>query len=58
MGKVFRAMLKFHMYDAGLWARAARYETEEADKAENARKLLLEGLRFNKESEELWREVI
>ncbi len=61
MGKVFRGMLRFHMLDTSVWARAARFEWEEAEEDkdrrwENARKLLLEGLRFNAGSTELLRE--
>ncbi len=62
VGKVYRGMLRFHMLRPQVWARAARFEWQEAEKErdrqwENARKLLLEGLRFNPKSEDLLREV-
>ncbi len=50
-------MLKYHMYKEELWLRAAMFEMEEDEGIENARKLLLEGLRYNAQSKNLWREV-
>ena len=57
VGKIFRSMLGKHTHKVGLWVAAARYELEEAANTENARKILFEGMRFNKKSEELFREV-
>ena len=62
VGKVYRGMLRFHMLRADVWARAARFEWREAEEErdrrwENARKIMLDGLRVIPDSEELLREV-
>lgn len=50
-------MLRIHPYNVDAWVAAAKFELDESKSPENARKILLEGLRFNKKSEFLNREA-
>ena len=57
VGKTYKVMLRQHVYKPELWITAAKYEFEGEMNADSARKIFLEGLRFNKDSKALYREV-
>lgn len=44
-------------FDADIWVVAAKWEMEEMQNMFNTRRLLQRGLRFNPDSQHLWREV-
>ena len=56
MGSLFTRMLQVHNRKDHLWVAAAKFEFEENNSANSARRLLQRGLQFLKESPLLWQE--
>ncbi|ODQ68114.1 hypothetical protein NADFUDRAFT_48769 [Nadsonia fulvescens var. elongata DSM 6958] len=54
--KIFTRLLQLHPTKPGIWVMAAKYEMEENASMKAARSLMQRGLRFNKDSEQLWLE--
>lgn len=52
--RVFSRLLRCHSHRPDLWVAAARYEMEDNNSADTARKLLLRALRLHPESTALW----
>lgn len=57
VGKIYRRLLQVHVHRQDLWVAAAKFELEERGNAESARKIMLEAIRFHKDSKMLYREV-
>ena len=58
VSRLYLRMLQVHSDKPGLWVEAAGWEFEEVGSAENARKILLRGLRFLPKSWVLQREYV
>ncbi|XP_070580841.1 U3 small nucleolar RNA-associated protein 6 homolog [Ptychodera flava] len=54
LSKIYTRLLKIHSNVVGLWIMAAKFEMEDNNSPDNARGLLLRGLRFHPESQRLW----
>lgn len=54
--KLFQRMMRVHASKPEVWVAAAKFELEENENGDTARKLLLRGLRFNPNSKLLYRE--
>ncbi|ELT90569.1 hypothetical protein CAPTEDRAFT_209621 [Capitella teleta] len=57
VGAIFTKMLQLHSSKPDIWVVAAKWEMEEMQNMFNTRRLLQRGLRFNPDSQHLWREL-